>query len=86
MGQATEIYSREFDGIFTALPEVVQERLLAKIRDVGGRLTSYPHQRLQGRGEYKLRIGDYRAIYLFDTERNELFLVTIGHRSRVYIS
>lgn len=86
MAQATEVYSKEFDGIFAELPESIKSRLLGKIRDFGGRLASYPHQRLQGRGEYKLRVGDYRIIYLFDTERNEISLVTMGHRSRVYIS
>jgi len=86
VGQATEVYSKEFDGIFNALPDAIKERLLSKIRDLGGRLSSYPHQRLQGRGEYKLRVGDYRIIYLFDAERNEISLVTLGHRSRVYNS
>ena len=86
MGQATEIYSREFDGIYKLVPGPVQERLISKIRDVGGRLASYPHQRLQGRSEYKLRVGDYRIIYLFDLERNEISLVTMGHRSKVYNS
>jgi mRNA interferase RelE/StbE len=86
VGQATEIYAREFDYTFAALPDSVKDRLIAKIRDLGSRLGSYPHQRLQGRSEYKLRVGDYRIIYLFDTERNELFLVTMGHRLRVYIS
>ena len=86
MGQATEIYAREFDNTFAALPESVKERLIGKIRDLGSRLGSYPHQRLQGRSEYKLRVGDYRIIYLFDAERNEISLVTMGHRSRVYIS
>jgi mRNA interferase RelE/StbE len=86
VGQATEIYSREFDGIFTTFSESVQQRLIGKIQELGQRLSSFPHQRLQGRSEYKLRIGDYRIVYLFDLERNEISLVTVGHRSRVYIS
>jgi mRNA interferase RelE/StbE len=86
VGQATEIYSREFDGIFTIFSESVQQRLIGKIQELGQRLSSFPHQRLQGRSEYKLRIGDYRIVYLFDLERNEISLVTVGHRSRVYIS
>ena len=84
MGQATEIYSREFDGIFATLSDAVQRRLIEKIQELGQRLSSFPHRRLQGRSEYKLRVGDYSIVYLFDLERNEISLVTVGHRSRVY--
>jgi mRNA interferase RelE/StbE len=86
VGQATEIYSREFDGIFATFSDSVQQRLIGKIQELGQRLSSFAHQRLQGRSEYKLRVGDYRIVYLFDLERNEISLVTVGHRSRVYIS
>ena len=40
--------------------------------------------RLQGRAEFQLRVGDYRIIYAFDVSRNELSLVTLGHRREVY--
>jgi mRNA-degrading endonuclease RelE of RelBE toxin-antitoxin system len=83
VGQATEIYAREFDGIFATLSDSVQRRLIEKIQELVQRLSSFPNQRLQGRSEYKLRVGDYRIVYLFDLERNEISLVTVGHRSRV---
>lgn len=36
------------------------------------------------KGHYKLRVGDYRVVYIFD-ETNTIMLVRrIGHRSRVY--
>jgi mRNA-degrading endonuclease RelE of RelBE toxin-antitoxin system len=39
---------------------------------------------LQGRAEFRLRVGDYRIIYAFDVSRNELSLVTLGHRREAY--
>ena len=36
------------------------------------------------RAEFRLRVGDYRIIYTFDVRRNELSLVTLGHRREVY--
>lgn len=84
MNQATEIYSREFDAIFSKLPSNVRARNIADIRDLGRRLEAFPHTRLQGRPEFRLRIGDYRVIYVFDLQRNELFLSTLGHRRDVY--
>lgn len=84
MNQASEIYSREFDGVFFRLPPKVQARIEAKVRDLGQRLESFPHERLQGRSEFRLRVGDYRIIYEFDLQRNEISLVTLGHRRDVY--
>jgi mRNA interferase RelE/StbE len=82
--QATEIYSREFDSIFLRLPPEIQRRILTRIRELGRRLDDFPHGRLQGRSEFRLRVGDYRVIYTFDVSRNELSLVTLGHRREVY--
>ncbi|MCX6923971.1 MAG: type II toxin-antitoxin system RelE/ParE family toxin [Verrucomicrobia bacterium] len=84
MNQATKIYAREFDSTFFRLPANVQRRIEARISELGRRLESFPHQRLQGRGEFRLRIGDYRVIYQFDVARNELSLITLGHRREVY--
>jgi len=85
MNQATEIYSREFDSIFFSLPPSLQDRLETRIREMGRRLQDFPHHRLQGRSEFRLRVGDYRIIYDFDIHRNELALVTLGHRREVYL-
>ncbi len=84
MRQATEIYSREFDTIYFRLPSQVQARILARIRELGRRLEEFPHARLQGRSEFRLRVGDDRIIYTVDVSRNELSLVTLGHRREVY--
>jgi mRNA interferase RelE/StbE len=84
MRRATEIYSREFDAIFFKLPTRVQALIEGKIRELGQHLESHPHHRLQGRSEFRLRAGDYRIIYEFDVQKNELQLITIGHRREVY--
>ena len=84
MRQATEIYTREFDTRLQALSRQWQARIEAHIRDLGRRLERFPHQRLQGRAEFRIRVGDYRVIYRFDVERNELLLITLGHRREVY--
>jgi mRNA-degrading endonuclease RelE of RelBE toxin-antitoxin system len=83
VSQATEIYSREFDAVFFRLPPQVQRRIEARLRQLGQRLDDFPHVRLQGRSEFRLRVGDYRIIYVFDVSRNELSLVTLGNRREV---
>ena len=84
MSQATEIYSREFDTIFFKLSRSVQDRIEARIGVLGRRLAEFPHQRLQGRPEFRLRVGDFRVVYEFDLARNELDLITLGHRKDIY--
>jgi mRNA interferase RelE/StbE len=84
VSRATEIYSREFDSVFPKLPPSVRGLIEAKISDLGARLGEYPHHRLKGRSEYRLRVGDYRIIYEFDRQRNILYLLTLGHRREIY--
>ena len=43
---------------------------------MGSRLESFPHYRLSGRSEFRLRVGDYRIFYEFALRRNQLYLVT----------
>ena len=41
-------------------------------------------ERLKGRPDYKLRIGDYRAIADIDNYSKRIEITTIGHRRNVY--
>jgi mRNA interferase RelE/StbE len=86
VSQATEIYSREFDSIFFSLSRSVQDRIEDRIRHLGNQLPDFPHHRLQGRPEFRLRVGDYRVIYECNVTRNELYLITLGHRREIYRS
>lgn len=62
----------------------MRELIEVKIHDLGARLSTFSHQRLKGRSEYRLRVGDYRVIYEFDQQENVLLLLALGHRREVY--
>jgi mRNA interferase RelE/StbE len=83
-GAATQICSPKFDLKFNALPEKVQTRIQNRIDELGLNLRQFAHQWLQGADAFKLRVGDYRVIYDFDIELNELFLLTVGNRKDIY--
>ncbi len=83
-GAATQIASRQFDEDFFRLPRQLQEHVQRKIDAMGLRLTTFPHFRMAGSDKYRLRVGDYRIIYRFDTQRGELYLIAIGHRREIY--
>jgi mRNA interferase RelE/StbE len=84
MNQATEVYAKTFDVTLFGLPAAVRTQIELKITDLGRRLESYPHHRLQGRPEFRLRVGDYRVIYEFDLAANELHLIAMGNRKEIY--
>ncbi|MCW5559022.1 MAG: type II toxin-antitoxin system RelE/ParE family toxin [Verrucomicrobiae bacterium] len=83
-GQATEVWAKAFQDDLERLPQMVREQVLVKVRELGRRLESFPHERLQGRAEFRLRVGDYRVIYSFELSRNILYLHLVAHRREVY--
>jgi mRNA interferase RelE/StbE len=81
---ATQVFTREFDAVLERIPSGVRALILQKITEMGSRLESYPHYRMTGRSEFRLRVGDYRVIYDFDLEIGEIYLLTLGHRREIY--
>jgi mRNA interferase RelE/StbE len=84
VSKASQIYYSGFDEPFFALPTSLQRRIESKIDEMGLRLGVFPHYRMKGGERYRLRVGDYRVIYRFDTEKQEIYLLTVGHRREVY--
>jgi mRNA interferase RelE/StbE len=83
-GAATQIASREFDGDFFRLPQPIQAQVQKKIDSMSLRLTTFPHYRMTGSDKYRLRVGDHRVIYRFDSICGEIYLLAIGHRREIY--
>lgn len=83
-GAATQIVSAEFDATLARLPRNIATLIMRKIDDMGHRLDSFPHYRMTGRSEFRLRVGDYRIIYDFNVAKNEISLITLGNRREVY--
>ena len=83
-GAATQIASREFDNDLSRLPHQIQALVQRKIDAMGLRLATFPHYRMTGSDKYRLRIGDYRVIYRFNSQRGEIYLVAIGNRREIY--
>lgn len=83
-GWATQVFSREFDAALERLPQSQRTLVLEKLTEMGRRLGTFPHYRMTGREEYRLRVGDYRVIYQFDGARGAIYLITLGHRREIY--
>jgi len=81
---ALQIWSHIFSRAFDNLPPSVRETVQAKIDEMGMRLENFPHKKLQGRPEFKLRVGDYRVLYEFDLKLGRIYLHYVGHRREIY--
>ena len=84
MSAALQIWSPTFSKAFDSLPSGVREAAQRKIDEMGTRLENFPHKRLQGRPEFKLRVGDYRVLYEFDMKLGRIYLHYVGHRREIY--
>ncbi|HMO66346.1 MAG TPA: type II toxin-antitoxin system RelE/ParE family toxin [Verrucomicrobiota bacterium] len=84
MAAALQIWSPTFCRAFDALPAAVQGDILRKVDAMGARLGDFPHQRLRGRPEYRLRVGDYRVLYEFEAAAGRVWLHYVGHRREIY--
>ena len=84
MAAALQIWSPTFSRAFDNLPPSVRTDVERKVDEMGTRLESFPHQRLKGRPEFKLRVGDYRVLYEFDAKTDRIYLHYVGHRRDIY--
>lgn len=77
------IFDEEAIDFLNRLPHNVKERIFNKILAA----KENPHhffERLSGREEYKLRIGDYRVIADIEPGNQVIRILTIGHRKNIY--
>jgi mRNA interferase RelE/StbE len=81
---ALQIWSHTFSKSFDELPSGIRETVQRKIDEMGLRLKDFPHKRLQGRPEFKLRVGDYRVLYGFDVQLGRIYLHYVGNRREIY--
>ena len=64
----------------------IQERILSKIRWLSENLENLTPQTLSAdlSSFFKLRVGDYRVVYSFDTNKQCITVHKVGHRRDIY--
>ena len=81
-----EFTERAREGL-ARLDRQTAQRILNKIRWLAENFDAITPEQLTGQwqGMYKLRVGDYRVVYTYETTERRLILVhLIGHRWEVY--
>jgi mRNA-degrading endonuclease RelE of RelBE toxin-antitoxin system len=67
--------------------EKVEEQTRSRITEKLGELGDQPEKagkRLKHSDFWSLRAGDYRAIYEIDRNKNQVIILFVGHRKKVY--
>jgi mRNA interferase RelE/StbE len=66
------------------LPATVHARLCKRILSLEDNPRPRGVKKLSGREEYRLRVGDYRILYVIDDGNHTVTIVAVGHRREVY--
>jgi len=71
---------KELDG----LPEKVADRIIDRLLALEENPRPAGCKKLKGREAYRLRVGEYRALYLINDKAKEVIVESVGHRKDVY--
>ncbi len=81
------IYLKQAEKFFSKSPHKLATRIISKIEQLTlAPFSPHPNlKKLQDPLEgYRLRVGNYRIIYLLDTATHRLIVTKIDHRSNIY--
>lgn len=66
------------------LSSEAHDRVLAVILTLGDDPYPVESRKLKGRDGHRIRVGDYRALYLVDEDAREVTVYRVAHRREVY--
>lgn len=66
------------------LPDNITIRISRKIFDLANNPYPYGNQKLGGDKGYRIRIGNYRIVYVVNKTNKTIVITKIGHRRDVY--
>jgi|TARA_B100001964_G_C13724987_1_gene376268 mRNA interferase RelE/StbE len=81
------MYELTFDSEAISFLEKAEKVIAKRIWNKLQSTKENPHryfERLSERQDYKLRVGDYRALADIDDQNKRIFVSLIGHRKNVY--
>ena len=78
------LLKRSAERELSGLPRSTHDRIIQRIVRLGTTPRPSGAVKLQGQDAYRIRIGDYRALYVVDDSRLRVEVVAVGHRRDVY--
>lgn len=78
------IYSKVAEKEILNLDRPLGQRIYKKVDLLKDQPYGWSSQKLSGNKGYRIRIGDYRVIYIIDKKNKIITVIKIGHRREVY--
>lgn len=66
------------------LPKNVHAIIIRKLESLKNNPRPTGIKKLQGREGYRLRVGNYRVLYVVDDSKKKIEIYSVGHRKDVY--
>ena len=66
------------------LPRDIYERVKKKILSLAENPRPANSRKLVGSREWRIRVGQWRVVYLIDDEQREVYITVIAHRREAY--
>ena len=66
------------------LPSTVHSRISRRLLSLEDNPRPRGTKKLSGRDEYRLRVGDYRVLYIIDGKKSIVTVFAVGHQREVY--
>lgn len=66
------------------LPTEVYDRIIKQLISLKDNPRPHGIKKLQGREGYRIRVGDYRILYVIDEKEKKVEIVSVAHRKEVY--
>lgn len=79
-------FTPDAEAAFARLDTLIAQRVLKKLRSLAENFDTIKPESLTGewQGVFKLRVGDYRALYTFDRTKQKITVHFVKHRREVY--
>jgi len=66
------------------LPSDVHKRIVKRLISLKDNPRPHGTKKLHGREGYRIRVGEYRILYIINETKKKVEIVSIGHRKEVY--
>ncbi len=77
-------WSKNSLDFLSKLESLISKRIIKSIKDFSENPRAREFKRLKGETAFRLRVGDYRALFDFDQKNNRINIIGIGHRKNIY--
>lgn len=78
------LLKRSAERELSSLPHAIHDRVVERLVRLGATPRPAGAVKLRGSDAYRIRVGDYRVLYVIDDARRRVEVVAIGHRRDVY--